>query len=123
MATPKTFQLAVEIFAHLVACAKDRRTITYGQLEKLVGHPAYFLGKPLDVLRDQILLEHHLPRLDALVVNKDTREVGDNFFADGRGSISNADFKRLLDGEREKVFAYERWDEINLRLRAMYLKK
>lgn len=105
---------------HLAACAKERRTITYKELGALIDYPAFYLGGPLDVLRDEILLRHNLPRIDALVVNQNTHEVGDKFYADGRGELDAATFGQLLEDERERVYVFERWDQVIQRLREHY---
>lgn len=98
----------------------DRRKITYGELGQLIGHPPLFLGAPLDVLRDEILERHHLPRIDALVVNAETLEVGDNFYKGGRGQMSDEDYRALLDDERVRVIAYGNWGAVIPRLLALY---
>jgi len=121
MAPPKNFLLALEIMPHLVVRARERRTITYGELGKLIHHPPLFIGKPLDVLRDQILIKHGLPRLDALVVNQETHEVGSEFYAGGREGINDTDYRQMLNEERKRVYDYERWDEVVTNLRRHYL--
>lgn len=120
MAKPWDFTKAMEMLPHLAACAKDRRKITYGELGALIGVAPLYMGKPLDVLRDRILLEHKLPRIDALVVNQETGEVGESFYADGFQGMSMEDRRSLLDHERELVYAYPRWSEIIERLRCHY---
>jgi hypothetical protein len=112
MAKPWDFTKAMEMLPHLAHCAKERRKITYGELGALVDVFPLYMTKPLDVLRDRILLEHHLPRIDALVVNQETGEVGEHFYAEGFGSMSAEERTSLLDYERQKVFDYPRWDEI-----------
>ncbi len=125
----KAFISALDMIPHLVRCVKERKTITYGELGKLVKVPPLFIGEPLRIMRDQILAPHRLPRIDALVVNKETGEANDTFFAAGREGASDEDYAALLNAEREKVYAYERWDEVlgNLQRHyggdAYYLKK
>lgn len=119
MAVSIPFLKALDMLPPLRQCAKDKTTITYQELGALVGISPNFLSAPLDILRDRILIEHHLPRIDALAIDKETGEVGDNFLVDGREGISDKEFKKLIKAEREKVYAYERWDEIvsNLQMR------
>lgn len=105
---------------HLAKCAKERRTITYQELGELIGKPPYYLGQTLDILRDRIFAEHHLPRLDALVVNKESREAGSSFYAGGRDNLSDEQYRDLLDYERKKVFDYAKWDEVVLKLQERY---
>ena len=94
--------------------------MTYQELGSLIGVPAYYLGSSLDVLRDNLLPKHNLPRIDALVVNKETKEAGASFYAGGRDGISNADYRDQLAFERRKVYKYEKWDEVVARLHAVY---
>lgn len=120
MAIPANWRRAFDMLPHLAQCAKDRRVITYKELGSLIDYPAFYLGGPLDVLRDEILLRHNLPRIDALVVNQDTHEVGEKFYADGRGDLDEETFRQLLDDERERVYRFDRWDEVIQRLREHY---
>lgn len=105
---------------HLAQCAKEQRLITYGELGKLVDVYPLYMTKPLDVLRDRILVEHRLPRIDALVVNQDTKEVGDSFYEGGFGNLSLDDRRSLLDAERAKVFQFPDWETVIERLRNYY---
>lgn len=120
MAISANWKHALDMLPFLAHCAKERRLITYKELGELVGYPAFYLGSPLDVLRDEILRRHDLPRLDALVVNQETMQVGEMFYEGGRDNIDDELFDDLLAGEREKVYAYDRWDEIVTNLHNMY---
>lgn len=120
MAIPKSLENALDMLPHLALCAIEKRTITYGELGELIGVPAFFMGQSLDYLRDQILPNHKLPRLDALVVNKESKEAGESFYAGGAEGIDKSDFHDLLEWERQKVYEYERWAEVIPRLRVHY---
>lgn len=120
MAMQKSLANALDMLPHLARCAKERRTITYSELGASIGIPAYFLGQSLDFLRDQILPKHNLPRLDALVVNKETREAGDSFYEGGREGISKEDYHDLLESERQRVFDRDDWDALVRRLQLHY---
>ena len=71
-------------------------------------------------MRDTFLVAHNLPRLDALVVNKETGEVGDSFYAGGRKGLTDEQVHELLEHERQKVYEFTRWDEIVQNLRRHY---
>lgn len=120
MALAKNLKNALNMLPHLAECAKNRTTITYSELGEHIGVPAFFLGQSLDILRDNLLPKHNLPRLDALVVNKNTKEAGEQFYEDGRGKMSDEDFKALLEVEREAVYAYPNWDKVVANLRSHY---
>jgi hypothetical protein len=72
------------------------------------------------VLRDDILAKHQQPRLDALVVGKESGEAGNSFYAEGREALSDANDNELLNDGRQRVFAYGRWDEMVKRLQLHY---
>jgi len=120
MARVWDFEKAMEMLPHLALCAKERRTTTYGELAALIGVFPLYMTKPLDTLRDRILIQHQQPRIDALVVNQETREVGDSFYAEGFGAMTIEDRRALLDFEREKVFTYENWEKVIQNLRRHY---
>ncbi len=114
------FDKAMEMLPHLAVCAKERRTITYGELGAKIDVIPLYMTKPLDTLRDRILIKHGLPRIDALVVNKETREVGDSFYPEGFGTLTLEDRRALLDSEREQVYNYENWEKVILNLKRHY---
>jgi hypothetical protein len=116
MAIPANWNHALNMLPHLAKCAKERRTITYGELANLIGHSAYYLGGPLDVLRDEILERHRLPRLDALVVNQDAKEAGESFIKGGRHGLDDETYHDLLEDYRQKVFEYPNWEGVVERL-------
>lgn len=121
MAVDKNVLKALDLLPHLATCAKERRTITYAELGEKIGHPAFYMGPILDILRDRILPQHRtLPRIDSLVVSKETGEAGDNYFEEGRDGLSDDDYHALLTEEREKVFVFKNWDRVVFNLQSMY---
>lgn len=120
MAIPKTWKNALAMLPHLAECAKARRTITYGELGALIGVPAFYMGQSLDVLRDELLPRHNLPRIDALVVNKESREAGDSFFEGGREGLADDTYRSVMDEQREAVYAYPNWDKVVANVIAHY---
>lgn len=74
------------------------------------------MGGPLDVLRDDILERHNLPRLDALVVNQDAKEAGESFIKGGRQGLDDETYHALLEDHRQKAYDYPDWDGVTERL-------
>src|SRR2546423_15635946 len=101
MPLPKDLVTALDLLPHLARCAREKRTITYGELGKLVGHPHFYTRGRLDVLRDRILPAYNLPRIDVLVVNKETQHPGESFFEGGRGEMSDKDYDDITTHLRE----------------------
>lgn len=69
---------ASQIWAVLAWAAKNRQTLTYAQLSKLIGVPAAGLGKLLEPIQSYCLL-HDLPPLTSLVVQQETGLPGPGF--------------------------------------------
>ena len=85
----------------LIECARNRRTITYGELaSKLNLHQrvcAFFLGKI-----QEYNLNNKLPPLQSLAVNKKTGKPGKGYIASARDNIAithkevfNFDWKKI----------------------------
>lgn len=85
--------------------------MTYGDLSKLVDHPAHFLGKPLAYVRDDICARHNLPLLTVLVVDAATGLPGDSFLPGGRGDLSDEQYREIVDEHSQRVFEYDRWEQ------------
>lgn len=83
--TAATFQVgdrihlrAQQVWVILVACTMMHRTLTYGELARLMGYDttaARTTIKPLAIIA-KFCLDHGLPQLNALVVNAETGEPG-----------------------------------------------
>lgn len=69
---------ASQIWAVLALAAKNRQSLTYGILSKLIGVPAAGLGKLLEPVQSYCLIEG-LPPLTILVVQQDTGLPGSGF--------------------------------------------
>lgn len=104
----------------LIKAAKERRTLTYGDLADAIGYKARFMGQPLAYVRDRLCNEHHLPQLTALVVDAQSGLPGDHFFPDGRESLTDEEYGALVHDLQVAVFDYPRWDETWLNLRRHY---
>ena len=71
-------QRASQIWAVLAWAAKNRQSLTYGHLSKLIGVPTAGLGKLLEPIQSYCLLEN-LPPLTILVVQQESGVPGTGF--------------------------------------------
>ncbi len=115
----------------LVWCAKNGRTITYGQLDKEIvdrgwgnhvmvvqyGHPAGAIGSAL--IETEEKWGHPIPPINALVINKNTQLPGHGVdwylerYCNCTGkSVDINDKRAIVDEIHADIFAYERWDEL-----------
>lgn len=69
---------ASQIWAVLAWAARNRQTLTYGQLGKLIGVPSAGLGQLLEPIQSYCLV-NHLPPLTVLVVQQDSGLPGPGF--------------------------------------------
>lgn len=69
---------ASQIWAVLALAAKNRQSLTYGILSKLIGVPAAGLGQLLEPIQSYCLIEK-LPPLTILVVQQDSGLPGSGF--------------------------------------------
>ena len=72
------FERASQIWAVLARAAKNRQTLTYGQVGKLIGVPTAGLGQLLEPIQSYCLI-HNLPPLTLLVVQRETGLPGSGF--------------------------------------------
>ncbi len=93
--TPLMYDAVLRLRGVLIKVAKRRGTITYAEASEGINR-AYIpqnLGKPLDLLSEDCIRRDE-PSLAALVVRKDTGEVGSAFVG---------------DAEAERMRCYDRW--------------
>lgn len=69
---------ASQIWAVLALAARNRQTLTYSMLSKLIGVPAAGLGKLLEPIQSYCLL-HNLPPLTVLVVQQESGLPGSGY--------------------------------------------
>jgi len=74
----KTSERACQIWAVLAWAARNRQTLTYGDLGKLLGVPAAGLGNLLEPIQSYCLVEK-LPPLTVIVVQKESGLPGSGF--------------------------------------------
>ena len=96
-----------EAFEALKRCARERLTITYGELGRQVGLSARGTAKPLYYIRD-LCLDRYLPPLTAIVVRSSDGLPGVGLTPAG----TQVTITETRDMQRQ-VFAYD-WSLINL---------
>ena len=89
------YERASQIWAVLAWAAKNRQTLTYRHLAKLIGVPTVALGQFLDPIY-VYCKKKNLPPLTVIVVQKDSGLPGPGF------SINGADFARACMDVYEK---------------------
>src|SRR5262245_9546696 len=96
---PKEAVRGLQIWQILIGLAHEKRTITYGQLAKLMGYKGS--GVIFDMLGHVSCFcsQHSLPILTVIVVNKATEEAGDG--------LSSVGSHRKRIAERRRVFKYK----------------
>ena len=72
------YERASQIWAVLAWAAKNRQTLTYGHLSKLIGVPTAGLGQLLEPIQSYCLRKK-MPPLTILVVQQDTGWPGTGF--------------------------------------------
>lgn len=101
---------------YLVLFAKARKTVYYSELADLLKMPNarnlnYVLGEVGDLLLE---LNKNIPKIQSLVINKETRLPGTglSFFVEGYDQKSLYEKRIIFEIERENVFDYKEWDNI-----------
>ena len=112
MATELTIERAELILPHLVACAKTRSTITYGELGERIAAHHRSISRPLGYIRDQICIPRGLPLITALVVNKTSRMPGGSWLPEGTGHLAADQYRREYEKFRNEAFACYAWDDL-----------
>lgn len=80
---------ACQIWAVLAWVAKNRQTLTYGQLSRLIGVPAAGLGQLLEPIQSYCLA-NGLPPLTALVVQQESGLPGAGFTGASASEFASA---------------------------------
>ncbi len=100
-----------KVFEHLKRCAKQMRTVTYGELAEAAGLAPSGIGYQLGYIRDSVCRERGLPWLTAIAVNKDTWRPGHSFLPEGV-SVGR-DEELLWRGMVLQVFTHD-WEDVSL---------
>lgn len=98
---------ACQIWAVLALAAKNRQSLTYGQLGKLIGVPTAGLGQLLEPIQSYCLIQA-LPPLTVLVVQQGTGMPGSGFtgataseFAKAQSDVFSTDWLELGNPQPE----------------------
>ncbi len=86
-----------QIWSVLALAARNRQSLTYGMLSRLIGVPAAGLGKLLEPIQSYCILKE-LPPLTLLVVQKKTGLPGSGFVG-----AKAADYAR----DQMQIFEYD----------------
>ena len=102
-----------EVFDHLVKCAREMRTATYGEIGDAVGIIALNVGNPhLNCIRDDICIPLGLPWISALGVSTATRMPSEGWLPDGV-AISNDHLPMFWRGVVLQVYAVD-WSQVEV---------
>ena len=97
-------KISGDLWLCLVNVAKKHGTVTYGEVAKWIDTNAQSVGGCLDYIKN-FCERNKLPRLDAVVVRKDSGEPGKGFGSDSLGAGG-------LKAEYTKIYKYD-WEKIN----------
>lgn len=96
----------------LKQCAKDMRTITYGDLAKEASLAQPGVGVPLGYIRDEICRKHGLPWLNMIAVQTASRRPGESYLP-SEVSLADDEAEAFWRGMVLQVYAYD-WSNIHL---------
>ena len=99
-----------EVFNCLKQCAKDMRTISYGELAETAGLAPAGIGYQLGYIRDEICRRRGLPWLNFVAVRKDTWRPGDSFLPLGVALGNEEEY--LWRGMVLQVFSFD-WSAVS----------
>ena len=101
-----------EVLDVLKRCARDMRTIAYGDLAQEVGLPdGRSIGRPLGYIRDEICRAHDRPWLIAIAVSGKTMRPSGSFLPEGVDLADNDE--HWWRGMVTQVYAYD-WSGVTL---------
>lgn len=113
MPTELTQKYAMMVLPHLVHQAQLGEEIEYKKLAEISGLPHHRpLNNVLGYIRDEICLPRNLPRINSIVVNKDTHEPGESFLEMGTNDLSREEYSRRFREERDKAILFTGWDDL-----------
>src|SRR4051812_10904421 len=120
MAFPPHIQTAIKMLPHLIETAKAGKRTNYDELGAAMGVQSRLFSKPLAFIRDNICVYHNLPPLTVIVENKGSDRAVNSFGPTELQNLSPADYQKLKEEMRAKVYAYPRWDKALEGLQEMY---
>ncbi|MEQ1822049.1 MAG: hypothetical protein ABL949_06050 [Fimbriimonadaceae bacterium] len=120
MAIPPTAIKAFHCMPILIEAAKKGTLINYDELAAKINHPQFHMGGVLAYVRDMICDQHRMPQLTSLIVIKGTDLPGESFFPEGRGELSDEDYRAICRPIQQACFDFERWDAVWTNLKQHY---
>lgn len=113
MATDYITKLGLKALPYIVDLAQKRELMTYGELgKKLRVHPRTVIPHVLGYIRDEICAPRKLPLINVLIVRQDDRLPGESFLPEGTRNLSDEEYEQKFEQHRDKVFLYDKWDEL-----------
>lgn len=109
MTTPYVIENALLALPHLVHCARQRRTLTYGELGSKIGQFHRNVPLFLSYIRDEICTPRGVPPINAIVVSKTTGLPGVSFLRGVTADLGSDEYHSAFQELRDEVFAYEAW--------------
>ncbi len=98
------------VFALLKQCARDMRTITYGEIAERCGGTAVGAGYPIGYVRDEICRKHGRPWLSVIAVSGSDMRPGGNYLPEDV-EIPEELNELWWRGMVAQVYAYD-WSEV-----------
>jgi hypothetical protein len=113
MTTEYISELGLKALPIIVDLAQKREVMTYGELGKKLGvHHRTVIPHVLGYIRDEICSPRKLPLLNVLIVRQDDRLPGESFLPKGTRNLSDEEYERKFEQHRDKVFLYDKWDDL-----------
>ena len=95
----------------LKECARQRRTITYGEVAAKTGLATQGINVPLKYIEDEVCRPYGRPWISALVVNKEHQRPSPGFAPEGKSV--DLDDDQWWQEETERVYAHD-WTNVEL---------
>ena len=106
---PKNTAAVLEL---LKQCARDMRTITYGEVAERCGGTPVGAGYPIGYIRDEICRKHGRPWLSVLAVNGTSMRPGGNYLPEDMTIPEELD-ELWWRGMVSQVYAYN-WSDVEI---------
>ncbi|MGI4792295.1 MAG: hypothetical protein ACRYFS_26005 [Janthinobacterium lividum] len=114
MATEYSIENARIAVPHLIECARNKQTITYGELTAKIGRHHRAAPHLLEYLL-RVCHKLEIPTIGTLVVSKTTGLPGDGFILDQKTKkleFGSNEYQRQVKAEQNKVYAHKNWDTL-----------
>lgn len=117
MPSENTKTLGYKALPFLIRYAQKRQTVTYSELGEFLGvNPHTVLPHVLGFIRDQICDPQGYPRINAIVISKNTKQPGHGFLPEGVGGLTEDEIRNKYEQFRDAAFTFPGWDDLLSRL-------